>query len=137
MVLQTIARIVLIFVFYIIISLGNDLRKSRDGTRNGADLQKIKVITSIDNTCDATLDLRQRSTVTSWQHFLSFGRKLLSTLSTLKILTAHLQIFHGTLVCCGTKFGKHWFRSMVYSSNYPMPNNNNQFITTFKLLIMS
>ena len=40
----------------ITISSGNDLRKSCDVARNGADLQKKKVITSLAVTCNVTRD---------------------------------------------------------------------------------
>ena len=42
-------------------------------------IPKKKIVTSIDETCNAARDLRQRSAITSWQHFFNFGRKFEST----------------------------------------------------------
>ena len=58
--------------------LGKNFRKSLDAAPNDADHQK-EVIISLAVICNATRDLQQLLTITSWQHFLDFGRKFVST----------------------------------------------------------
>ena len=105
--MQTIARMVLTFSWgKVIISLGNDLRKLSDRTRNGADLQK-KNSSSLSTTPilpPATYGRGQ--TLLHGSIFSILAENLYQHKSTLKILAAHQQIFHGTSACRGTHFGK-------------------------------
>ena len=66
------------FFLEITTSLGKNLWKSPDAAQNDADLPKT-VIISHAVICNATRDLQQLLTITSWQHFLIFGRKFVST----------------------------------------------------------
>ena len=67
-----------LFFLEITTCLGKNLWKLLDAAPNNADHQK-EVIISLAVICNATRDLRQLLTITSWQHFLDFGRKFVST----------------------------------------------------------
>ena len=66
------------FCLEITTCVGKNLWKSLDAAPNDADHQK-EVIISLAVICNATRDLQQLLTITSWQHFLDFGRKFVST----------------------------------------------------------
>ena len=73
------ARMVMTFFFLEITTcLGENLWNSLDAAPNDASHQK-EVIISLAVICNATRDLQQLLTITSWQHFLDFGRKFVST----------------------------------------------------------
>ena len=69
-----------LFFFFLEITtcLGKNLWKSLDAAPNDADHQK-EVIISLAVICSATRDLQQLWTITSWEHFLDFGRKFVLT----------------------------------------------------------